>query len=42
MIAVKSTSSIPVVFAAVRELVKLGIVKSLEHLRANSTGVMLV
>ena len=31
MTAVKSTSAIPVVFAAVREPVKLGIVKSLEH-----------
>jgi len=42
MTAVKSTSAIPVVFAAVREPVKLGIVKSLEHPGANATGVMLV
>ena len=42
MTAVKSTSTIPVVFAAVREPVKLGIVESIKRPGVNATGVMLV
>jgi len=40
--AVKATSTIPIVFAAVRDPVETGIVKSIEKPGVNATGVVLV